>query len=274
MTNSSKEFDVKLRILFFCVVLCGLACGPARVDTSTDKTMKATLKEAKESLPKDKQKQFDRAVEILTDAEMNLLPDNATEATMMVALKKRANVNEHMKTVLDGKSGEEILTEARRITEKLERRQMERLRTLKKKAQERLDDLAKVEILNCRYYIEKKRYQIARPVLEFFVKNGSSRPVDSITVSAILGTPGRELPWIKDDVKIYVFGGLVQGGQRKCEIRPNAFSGWWDKSIPKNATLTAAIKTVDEIRPPGSPIYVFTEKDENHLKELEAKYGK
>jgi hypothetical protein len=67
--------------------------------------------------------------------------------------------------------------------------------------------LEAVEVTSPRYYWQRSGY-IEQPVIEFTVRNGGKLPISRIYFSSVLTTPGRSIPWIKQEFVQNFKGGL------------------------------------------------------------------
>ncbi len=114
-------------VLFAAAALLVTGCEPT-IDASSEESVKTSIKQVKESLPEDRQKEFQDAVATVafSDADMG---------AMMAGLQDGESLIDAAKTKLDGKSADEIFAmaeevEARRAKEKAEREAKQRAEQL------------------------------------------------------------------------------------------------------------------------------------------------
>jgi hypothetical protein len=55
---------------------------------------------------------------------------------------------------------------------------------------------------------------------------------------ATLASPGRSVPWLKDDFSYEISGGLEPGESAEWHLAPNMFSDWGKVDAPADAVLT------------------------------------
>lgn len=141
---------MKVKKLIFA---CGLAlllsgCDKPKVDTSTDETMKTSLQKVKESLPEDKRQEFSEATStiMMNSVDMKALMAGAFSGNGDAVATQQA---EKVKEVLNGKTGEEIINEAKAI-------QAERA---KKEQQQALQEITELQQKKMQLKRRRSRYR-------------------------------------------------------------------------------------------------------------------
>ena len=140
------------------IVLTILAgCSDPKIDASSDEAMKASVGKVRESLPQEKRKEFDEAVQVLALSNLNmkdLLADGASSA---------GTVKGKVRKSLDGKTGQQVIAEAERVRAEREERErqqaLEEIRELEErraKSESAHEQLKKFEITRSRFYMRKK----------------------------------------------------------------------------------------------------------------------
>src|SRR6185295_5367784 len=140
--------------LLLILLLFAFGCSKPTIDTSSDEAMNASMKEARESLPEERRKEFDDAVRDLALADLSLKDLMAQgENPKFDALASR------FKERLNGKNAEQVIAEATKIREERERKAREQalgeIAELEKKAaaaQAAKQQLAAFQVTRSRFY--------------------------------------------------------------------------------------------------------------------------
>lgn len=99
------------------------ACDKPKIDASTDESMKESIQKIRETLPQEKQPQFDDALKVVAFSQVSM------RDLMQAGVTKDADfVQNKMKTALAGKTGDEVISYAETI--KLERQEREKEQAL------------------------------------------------------------------------------------------------------------------------------------------------
>lgn len=96
---------------FFLLVGCD---QQPKIDASTDVSMKESIQKIRESLPTDKQDEFDSALKAMTLSQINLkdlMADNADQV-----------LGEKLRKALDGKTSEQVIAEGQKTREAFQQR--------------------------------------------------------------------------------------------------------------------------------------------------------
>lgn len=101
---------MNIKNIFIGVIftLLFIGCGAPKIDTTSNETMKTSIQKVKESLPTDKQKEFEDASKIVVFSQMNI-----KEIFLQGPLAVN-NLEGNVKTLLHNKTGEEVIIEAKK----------------------------------------------------------------------------------------------------------------------------------------------------------------
>jgi hypothetical protein len=268
------EVQSVLKRLTLCVgVIALLGCSSPKVDSSTDESLKKSLERVRGSLPEEKRADFDSAIRDLAFADLNIrdiMAQGANQSSDALASK--------MKQRLNGKTGEQILSEATKLRETRERNEREQaigeIAELQKKAAAATlakQKLAGFTVSRSRLYRETRGF-MTEPVIELSVKNGTQSPVSRAYFHGVVASPGRSVPWISADFNYSISGGLEPGESATWKLTPNMFGEWGTKT-PPDAILTVDVVKLDG--PEGKTLYDaegLSETEQQRLAALQKKY--
>ena len=254
-------------ILVAALVFTGCSKRNA-IDASSDESMKASIDSVKADLsPEDKEK-FEESVMLLAFEGENLF--------QMAADSEGAT--RRMKDRLDGKTAAEVIAEADKIRLEREIKEQQQianeiaeLESKKKAAEAALEKLKAFEVKRSRFYFSDNGFS-RDPIIELTVSNGLETAVSRAYFHGILATPGRSVPWVKDDFNYSIRGGLEPGEEATWKLSPNMFGEWGQ--APKERTDMVLTVTVTKLDGPDEePILdgEFSEYDQERLDELKAK---
>jgi hypothetical protein len=269
-----------VRLATCLVAVCAsFACSSPRIDTSSDDKMKSSIERVRSSLPEDRRAKFDAA--IATVGMSNIDFGRAMADAMTGKTPNADRMLGDVKTALNGKTADEIIAAADKIV--AERKAKERAEALKEIAEllkERdaaklaAAELAKFEILRARFSQHKDFIGMKQPRVELRVKNGTGKAISRAYFVGTLSSPGREVPWLKEDFNYSIAGGLEPGEETTWQLSPNSFSPWGAVDAPKDAGLRVTVTRLDG--PDGEPLFStheFTEEDAARLASLQKEYG-
>ena len=129
-------------------------------------------------------------------------------------------------------------------------------------------ELSRFEIVEANfYYIKNKFMDSDVPYVTIKMKNGTKKSIAAVYLDAVLTSPGRSVPWIKDDINFEIPGGLEPGEEHTSEIRMNPLSNWGTVKIPRNNVLS--IK-VDQLKDSDGNVLrcTLSNWEKKHLEEL------
>lgn len=251
------------------------ACAKPRIDTSSDEAMKRSIAAVRESLPESERAKFDESLKIVALSQIDF-------STMIATGSSGVNLTEtKVKEVLAGKTADEIIATADRIiTERQQKERAQALAEIKEleekqaKAQKAKIELAKFQVIRSRFFKVRQMFLGDQPVIELSVKNGTAHPVSRAYFVGTLASPGRAVPWLKEEFNHQISGGLEPGETANWRLSPNMFLGGWSQvEAPKDAILTVKVVELEGVD--GKPLFSsreFTADDAERLTELKKKY--
>lgn len=238
--------------------------------------MKASVDEVRGSLPEKQRAEFDNALQVVATSEIDFgdlfasgeMPDTAAMAN-------------DMRAALQGKTGREVIATADRIVQAQKAKERERaLQEIAELHKERSaaaaarGELAKFEVLRSRFYTERDYFGMKEPRITLRVRNGTGRAVSRAYFVGTVQSPGRSVPWLKEEFNYSVPGGLEPGEEATWQLAPYQFSEWGSVDAPADAGLVVAVTRLDG--PDGEPLFStlgFTEEDAARLVALQREYG-
>ena len=142
------------------------------------------------------------------------------------------------------------------------------------KAQKDKDELSKFQIIRSRFYKKELEFIGGQPIIELTVKNGTQYPISRAYFKGILATPGRSIPWLKDDFNYSIPGGLEPGEEATWELWQNMFSRWGHVEMHDDAIFTVEVEQLDGAdNKTLFSIKDFSERDMERLAELKKIVG-
>lgn len=256
------------RYLVASVVAMVLAgCGPATLDGSSNEAMQESTKAVKESLSAQEQARFEASLQtILMDRAMP--GGSALAAARMDSGQAAADLMRE----LDGKSAEQVIAMAdsilaeRRARELVQmQEEIQELTAKKEKADQAKLELEKFEVIRSRFRMQEQRFGSPKPVIELTVRNGTDVAISRAYFVGTIASPGRAVPWLKEEFNYPIRGGLEPGEEVSWSLTPNMFSSWGNVNAPDDAVLTVEVLRLDG--PDGEPAFDsrFSERDAARL---------
>ena len=262
---------------FYLLCLLLIACAEPRIDTSTDDRMKVSIAEARASLPENRRAQFDTALQVLAFSGLsfgNLLAEGVAPGA--------GDLESKLKGQLNGRTASQVIAAADSV--RRERARQEREQALKEIAelearQERADsgrtELVKFVVLRSRFYQRRNVLDMAEPIIELTVRNGTNHAISRAYFVGTLSSPGRSVPWLRESFNHSIRGGIEPGEQATLTLAPNMFSDWAKVKPPRDAILTVDVVRLDG--PSGETLFSTTDFDEDdaaRLDTLRAMFGR
>lgn len=257
-------------VLVIGMALVLSACGSPKIDTSTKESMQASVEKVKKALPPEKQKKFEDAVAVVAmDGIGNIFAAAANADDAERRVKERLN----------GKTADQVIAEAdtivaaRKAKEKEEAlKEIKELEAKKQRAEQARLQLKQFEVQRSRLYESRSGF-LPEKVVELTVKNGTASPVSRVYLLATYSSPGRAVPWLKDDFNYKVPGGLEPGEAATWRLTPNMFSDWGKVEIRNDAVLTVEVERLDgSDEKPLFDATEFSEHDKTRLEELKKNF--
>jgi hypothetical protein len=113
-------------------------------------------------------------------------------------------------------------------------------------------EIAKFEITNPRYYWAGD--YIAEPVIAFTIKNNGTTPIAVAYFHGKLETPGRAVPWVAEDFKAELSGGLEPGESRSLSLAPNMFGDWGADALKTQRGMFLRVQLINFEGPDGKKL--------------------
>lgn len=266
-----KQISVILCLGFLFIA----GCSKPKIDATSDETLKASIEKVRESLPEGNRKEFDEAIQVLAFSNLDL-------GTVFSDAMSGTNTSvSSMKDALAGKTGFEVIQEAEKL--KVERQAKEKEQALQEikeleekriKAEEARSQLSSFKITRSRFYKRRREYLGPEPIIELTVQNETKFPVSRAYFTGTLASPGRAVPWLKDQFNYEISGGLEPGEKATWSLAPNMFSDWGKVEAPKDAVLTVTVEQLDGAD--GESLFSrrdFDDNDMERLTSLKKEYG-
>jgi hypothetical protein len=85
-----------------------------------------------------------------------------------------------------------------------------------------------------------------RRILYMMVKNNTGRTLSTIAFNIKTFAPGREIPYLNDDFKYEIPGGIQAGETLEWQLQPNTFlNDEWNRDVPNGIIQIKAISFID-----------------------------
>jgi hypothetical protein len=250
-----------------CLTLVA-ACSSPRIDTSSDEAMKGSVARVRESLPQNQRARFDSAVQIIVFKDVSLASLFSEARAPGVS-----GIEAGFKEFLNGKTGAEVIAAADSISRARAKEEIRNLEERQATAERARAELAKFVVLKSRFHVQKTGF-MDFPIIDVTVRNGTTHPVSRAYFVGTLATPGRSVPWVKDDdLSYHIRGGIEPGEQASWSIHVSSLSGWGSDKIPNNVVLTLEVVGLDGANDSTlASTTNFTSKDKAKLDSLRARF--
>lgn len=288
-----KPNHIMNRIILFFLGITSLfltSCQPT-IDASSEESFTASLERMNQSLDEEKKAEFAEAMGVV------LLGGFDFGKAMQAAFRGEAYdgnaAADSIRMSLDGLNADQIIAKAESIVAEREAKAaaMEAEREAKKKAEavEELADLrkkkadaeeaklqlARFAVSNARFYKKRQSEYIKmeQPIIEMTVTNGTEIAVSRAYFTGTLQSPGRSVPWLKEDFNYSISGGLEPSESDSWSLAPNMFGEWGEVDAPSDAVLTIEAIRLDG--PDGESAFDasgFTERNAQRMEEILTEY--
>ncbi|WP_122605172.1 DUF6694 family lipoprotein [Pseudomonas viridiflava] len=252
-----------------------VACGQPKLDGSSEEALKKSIAKVSESLSGDKKEQFKSNVQLVAISQVDLggiFKGEANAATTSIK----------MLSALDGKTADDVASEAKRIIDERAVRQREQAIAEIKDLTEKLSkseaaksQLVKFAVVKSRFYLREDKYSYRpQPIIELVVRNDTDKAVSRAYFKGTLASPGRAVPWLVDDFNYEISGGLEPGETAAWNLSPNMFGEWGKVRASDDAVFTVEVIRLDGAD--KAAIYDatgLTEREQKRLGELKSKYA-
>jgi len=266
-------------------------CNKPTIDTSNDEVMKTSIQKVKNSLASNKQKEFEKSIQILMFSQIDM-KNIFANAFAGKTINNNQLLND-MKKSINGKTGLEVIAIAKNLKAKRDKKkkeaeekrleteknyelsELEALQTKKLLYEKDKSELSKFKIISAKFTQELRNKYSSRtqPIIELVVKNETNFPISRAYFKGTLQSKDRSIPWLVEDFNYEISGGLEPQEKSTWRLAPNMFSKWGTVDNPKDAILTVEVEKLDAVN--GKKLYSirsFTDKDKERLGELEKKY--
>jgi len=256
--------------------LCVAGCA-RRLDTTSPETVKTSLARMRASLPPEKLAKFNESVMVLAGSSLFDGAGQGLGGLLAMAGKDPNQVLAEALKDLNGRTADEIIAAADKIV--AERKARERAQALaeikeleeaKAAAEKAKVALAKFEVIKSRFYQRQSSF-MKQPIIELTVKNGTDQPIARAFFVGTVASPGRAVPWLRQDFNYPISGGIEPGETASWSLAPNMFSGW-GVDTPRDAVFTVEVVRLDG---PGEKTLfdsAFPEEKVKRLVALKAQY--
>ena len=222
------------------VFLLITGCGDPKIDTSTIDTTQESIEKVRAALPDKDKIKFDKALSIIVFSQVDIDAVFSSSEIMW---------NEETKSILSGKTAQEVIGAAevikKRREEKEKKRISEEIKELEQKksqAETALAELSNFEIISAEFYRRQdETFKTEKPVVELTVKNNTGYPVSRVVFEGILSSPGRLIPWVKDSFHYDIPGGLEPGEDATWALGLNQYSPWGTVQLPDDVVLNLRV---------------------------------
>lgn len=237
---------MRLAWILVPTLMVGLSgCGPSTIDSSSDEALKQSLEEVRADVPEESRKAYDEDLQVV-------MGEAARPGGVSDASRDLAEIQRQIRTTLQGKTAADVSKLADGIRAAQHARQREQmlgeiaeLQAKQSSASAAKAQLAKFEITRSRYFKQKRQYVGEQPVIEMSVKNGTDQAVSRAYFVGTVASPGRSVPWLKDEFNYAISGGLEPGESADWSLAPNMFSDWGRLDAPADAVLTVEVTRLD-----------------------------
>lgn len=258
---------------FLALGLLLAGCGSPKIDSSSDESFRESVQEVRDSLSDEERREFDDALRVLTMSRVNLaaIASGATTADALAS---------DFRTSLSGKTAAELIAEAERVRREREAAEREQaiaeigeLIEKRRSSESARAELARFEVVRSRFF-KQAGYIGEEPVIELTVRNGTDVAVSRAYFEGTLASPGRSVPWLKEDFNYGIAGGVEPGETVTWRLAPNRYSEWGRVDAPGDAIFTVVVVKLDG--PDGETALSsreFTEADQRRLEQLQERFG-
>jgi len=106
--------------------------------------------------------------------------------------------------------------------------------------------LGSVAVISPRYYWRRAGY-VEQPVIEFAVRNEGNVPISRVYFRSVLTTPGRSIPWVKQEFVQTFRGGLEPREKQQITLQPR-YGDWNDPQLKDlyNADLKVVVTNFED----------------------------
>lgn len=250
----------------------GLTACTKKLDTSSPEAVRTSLERMRASLPPEKLTKFNEAILVLSSNKLLGGGTQGFDGVLAMAGKDPNQLIAETLKDLHGKTADEIIAAADMIV--VERKAKERAQALTEikeleeaqaAAAKAKVALAKFEVIKSRFYQRQSSF-MKQPIIELTVKNGTDQPIARAFFVGTIASPGRAVPWLREDFNYPIAGGIEPGETASWSLAPNMFSKW-SVDAPRDAVFTVEVVRLDG---PGDKTLFDSDFSEEKVKRLAA----
>lgn len=295
------NFRRAFSIFAIASILTLTSCNKTKtVDGSSDEAMKTSIEKMREGLPAEEKEQLGKDMMAISLEGVNLFEAGQNPDLMKMQMRDRLDgksKEEINKAADEVRRKYELEAEKRRLKVEEEaeaRRLQEEEEEEKKKAEaereeRRVKMLAQVEgeikelveaeekaaadtealkkfvVKRSRFYHSETRFS-SDPTIELTVKNGTGAAISRVSFNGTLSSPGRAIPWVKENFSYKIPGGLEPGEEVTWQLQPNRFGEW--KNAPEKSTDTVLTIATLSVEGANEEVLLDSEFPEHKAKRL------
>lgn len=241
----------------------------ARVDGTSEESFEASIDQIWQNFPQDKIDQLESAIAEVMFGDIDIF---AIDSDPLADARGK----------LHGKSADEIIAYASEIAEERLAREKQQAIIERDELLERISEIdrelaagAEIQDQLRKFTVDRSRFVWREDafsdqgIIELTVTNGTASAISRAYFSAVLSSPGRSVPWVRETFNYSIPGGIEPGESLEWSLRPNMFGGW--NSAPRDrqdTVLTVEVTRLDG--PEGGSLYdldelVSLEEERNRL---------
>ena len=201
-----------------------------RIDISTDEKMKSSVERLKDSLNDEQKTKFEQALRYIAFDGLTLSDIMSAEDTI-----------KRIKDKLKNKSYDDIIEDANKII----KREITNLKNEKASSESAKKSLEDIIVQRTTITSDTSGF-LPRRILYMLVKNNTGRTLSTVAFNIKTFAPGREVPYLDDDFKYEIPGGIQAGETLEWKLEPNTFlNDEWNRDVPNGIIQIKAIACAD-----------------------------
>lgn len=201
-----------------------------RIDTSSDEKMEESTQRLRDSLNDEQKAKYEQAVGYIAFDGLTFSDLMSTDEAMKKIKKKFKN-----------KSYDDLVYDAKQIV-KRRIKDLENEKSSSASARKKLEDIV---VQRTTITTDSSGF-MPRRILYMMVKNNTGRTLSTIAFNIKTFAPGRELPYLNDDFKYEIPGGIQAGETLEWQLQPNTFlNDEWNRDVPNGIIQIKAISFID-----------------------------
>lgn len=241
--NISKKIIINTISAIFVIAISTvgvLHLTKPRIDISSEEKMTESTERLINSL-NDKQKiKYEQAVRFIAFDGLTFNDLMSTDET----IKK-------IKNKFKNKSYDDLIYDARIIVKK----QIKTLESERAASASARKSLEAIDVQRTTITTDSSGF-LPKRILYMMVKNNTGTTLSTIAFNIKTFAPGRDVPYLNDDFKYEIPGGIQAGETLEWQLEPNTFmNDEWNRDVPNGIIQIKAIACVDAN---GNPLYQDT----------------